>query len=91
MSPNSNSNREQKETNPRSALPGLRIPGTAAEALFRVSLACLRGNSEPQNLLNSPKTQNLIQKRRRGLQEYLQHSGPDDAVRSCEIIRKDSR
>lgn len=50
MSPESNSNREQEETSPIIALPGLRIPGTAAEALFRVSLACLRGNSEPQNL-----------------------------------------
>ena len=50
MSPDSNSNREREVTIARSALPGLRIPGTAAEALFGVSLACLRGNNEPQKL-----------------------------------------
>ena len=47
MSPNSKSSPKRKEITPESALPGFRIPGTAADALFGVSLASFRGNSEP--------------------------------------------
>ena len=71
MSPDSNSNGEQEETNPRSALPGLRIPGTAAEALLGVSLACLRGNSEPQNLFRESQDSNCDSKEKTGTSKTL--------------------